>query len=330
MPSFCRHNRLIQNCTICSRELNLEARPVVSSSAPKSSLPRERTRDGEEGSPRRAAQSRERAAGGSGRVGGSGGRSARGGLKVRRLARGAEDGYSSPLLPGLRSSQDAERLAGEIAYSAWRLELMEAVAAGELASGEATVVDDAPAVWSEISAAGGDLEERTMQAFITVVTGPRGVGGDERLAEARSAYEAWAARAGSQAAAFTGELAWTPERRFERIFERLQFGGLSRDTRYELLTTLGRLGVYELRAGKLLPGGENETTWAAKRAFGIGDPLLLERRAAALAEACAVEIEALDLALHSWGAGARLGVGLPLEADGDESVLEQALFALEL
>ena len=41
MPTFCRHNRLLQNCTICAREQNFDARPVVSSSAPKSTQPRE-------------------------------------------------------------------------------------------------------------------------------------------------------------------------------------------------------------------------------------------------------------------------------------------------
>ncbi len=169
-----------------------------------------------------------------------------------------------------------------------------------------------------------------MQAFITVASGPRGVDGEERLAEALSAYDAWTARAGSRSAAFTGESAWTPERRFERIFERLQFGGLARDTRFELLTTLGRLGVYDLRAGKLMLSGENESTWAGKRAFGIGDPLLLERRAATLADACGAPLEALDLALRNWGAGERVDLGLPLDHDGDEAVLEQARVALGL
>ena len=35
VPTFCRHNRLIQNCPICSREQSIELRPVVSSSAPR-------------------------------------------------------------------------------------------------------------------------------------------------------------------------------------------------------------------------------------------------------------------------------------------------------
>ncbi len=103
-----------------------------------------------------------------------------------------------------------------------------------------------------------------------------------------------------------------------------------RDTRYELLTLLGRLGVYGLRAGRLFPSGENEATWAAKRALGIGDPLLLERRAAELARACEVPIEALDLGLHNWGSGIRVTDGLPEDAEGDPLLLEQAETALGL
>ena len=93
------------------------------------------------------------------------------------------------------------------------------------------------------------------------------------------AYRTWAARAGSQALAYTGETAWPPERRFARAFERLSLPGLHRDARFDLLVTLGRLGVYDLRAGSLALGGVNDVTVGAKRALGIGDPLLLERRA---------------------------------------------------
>ncbi len=53
------------------------------------------------------------------------------------------------------------------------------------------------------------------------------------------AYRAWATRAGSQAAAFAGEAAWSPERRFARAFERLALPGLHRDARFELLVSLG-------------------------------------------------------------------------------------------
>ena len=42
-----------------------------------------------------------------------------------------------------------------------------------------------------------------------------------------------------------------PQRRFERLFERLALPGFGRTGRYDLLVTLGRLGLYELRADSL-------------------------------------------------------------------------------
>ena len=79
-----------------------------------------------------------------------------------------------------------------------------------------------------------------------------------------------------------------------------RFPGFHRDARFELLVTLGALGVYELEAASLALGGDNSVTVGAKRALGIGDPLLLDRRAAELASACGVPLAALDLALHNW------------------------------
>jgi hypothetical protein len=308
MPTFCRHNRLLQNCTICAREQNFDARPVVSSSAPKSTQPRERDER-----PRAERERTPRAA----KPGAARSRS----VKVRRLARGVEDGYRSSLVPGLKSSEDADRLAEEIAYAATRLSLMEQVAAG-------VEVAEAPDSWREI-AAPGDAAERTQFAVAHVLAGPRGINAGDRLDEATTGFEAWGARAGSLPQAFSGESSWTPERRFERTFERLGgVRGLDRDTRYELLTLLGRLGVYELRGGRLFLSGQNEATWAAKRALGIGDPLLLERRAADLAQACDVPLEALDLGLHNWGSGTRVADGLPEDLGSDEGLLEQARDAL--
>lgn len=310
MPTFCRHNRLLQNCTICAREQNFEARPVVSSAAPKSSQPRERASG--PATPRAPRAPKPATA-----------RTSVNAVRVKRLARGVEDGFRSPLLPGLKSSEDAERLAEELAFSTWRLSLMEAVAAGD-------AVDDVPVSWSEI-AAPGNSNERTGLAIRLVLDGPRGLQPGIRLEEALAGLEAWGARSGSLADAITGESSWTPERRFERIFERLGgVRGLDRDTRFELLTTLGRLGVYELRPGKLFLTGENEATWAAKRALGIGDPLLLERRAAELAQTCEAPLEALDLGLHNWGSGERVTGGLREDAVGDELVLEQARSAFGL
>jgi hypothetical protein len=309
MPTFCRHNRLLQNCTICAREQNFEARPVVSSSAPKSTAPREDGPGAERQRTPRAAKP-------------GAARSSSGGVRVRRLARGVEDGYRSPLLPGLKSSEDAERLAEEIAFATTRLSLMEQVAAG-------TELPGTDPSWSEI-AVPGDLDARTMAAFEHVLDGPRGIKSGNRD-DAIAGFDAWGARSGSHAQAFAGEPSWTPERRFERVFERLGgIRGLDRDTRYELLTLLGHLGVYELRGGKLFLSGENEATWAAKRALGIGDPLLLERRAAQLAQACGMPLEALDLALHNWGSGVRTADGLHDDAEPDEGLLGQAQEAFGL
>ncbi|MGC9220066.1 MAG: hypothetical protein ACP5H2_01775 [Solirubrobacteraceae bacterium] len=241
---------------------------------------------------------------------------------VRHLARGVEDGFSSRLVPGLRSSQDAERLVQEIAYGAGRLRVMERFAAGD-------AVDGAPDQWRGI-AEPGDPEARSGIAVIYVLEGPRGLSDVSARDRALAGFDAWKRRLGSYEAAFRGESSWTAERRHERIFERLSFGGLGRDTRFELLTILGRLGVFDLIAGKLFLIGENEPTWAAKRALGIGDPLLLERRAAALADACGVPLESLDLALRNWGASSRLVRDLAPETVVDPTVLERSMAALGL
>jgi hypothetical protein len=329
LPTFCRHNRLIQNCPICSREQAIELRPVVSSSAPRTSQPRTRT----------SSASRPRA--------GSSQSGLRGGLTVRRLARGADDGYSSPLLLGLRSSADAERLAEEFAFATARLERLE---------------HDPPGLYAEVADSRDDIEDRTWLAFLIaylcpieaddpfasirtartpwaqhqqpaldgIELGPRTAHEPARGLRSIEAYRAWAGRSGSQSGAFTGDPGWTAERRFARIFERLALPGLHRGARFDLLVTLGRLGVYELRAGSLELRGENNVTVAAKRALGIGDPMLLERRAADLARACSVPLEALDLGLSNWERGERATMGLGPRAKPDQAALESARAALAL
>jgi hypothetical protein len=71
------------------------------------------------------------------------------------------------------------------------------------------------------------------------------------------------------------------------------------------------------------------TALAAKRVFAIGDPLLLERRAGALAAAVSLPIETLDLALGNWGSGQRATLGFPTEIS-DSGALERATEALGL
>ena len=334
MPSFCRHNRLIQNCPICAREQDVALRPVVTPGG-QSAAPERSGRSSVSSGPARSG-SRTR----SGSRGSSG-------LTVRRLVREAEDGYRSGLVPGLRSEADADRLATELAFAAARLERLGV---------------DPPGLYAEVADPAQDLEERTWLAFEIAYLGPLdGEAPFDAITQARTswssgrlpelddvatgartayvpgrgtrtieAYRAWAQRAGSQAAAFTGEAAWTPERRFARVFERLALPGLDRGPRFDLLATLGRLGVYELRAGALGLGGSDIVTLAAKRILGIGDPLLLERRAAELAQACGLPLEALDVGFFNWERGARASLGMEPGFEPDPAALESARAALGL
>ena len=270
----------------------------------------------------------------------------RAGVTVRRVRTSVDDGYRSPLAPGLRSSEEARLLAEELAFAATRVDVLRS---------------DPPGPYAEV-AAPGDLEERTWLAFLIaylspleeedpfaaiaaartpwvsgelpaldeVRTGPRGAHDPDRGERTLEAYQAWASRSGSQAAAFEGESGWTPERRFARAFERLALPGMRRAARFDLLTTLGCLGVYELRAGALGLGGDDRVTVAAKRALGIGDPLLLERRSAQLAQGCGFPLEALDLGLENWERGERVTAGLGPGAKPDPARVESALDALGL
>jgi hypothetical protein len=335
VPNFCRHNRLLQNCPICSREQAVELRPLIS--------PPPSRRSGAEGQRRPApGESPPRA-----RERGPGARRPAVGLRVRRLARGADDGYRCPLVPGLRSSEEAERVAGELALSAGRLRRL---------------AEDPPGLYAEVGDPRLDLEERTWLAFLIaylgaleaddpfaairasrtswasgvlpdlagVAAGPRGAHDSARGARTLQAYRGWVERSGSQQAAFTGEPAWSPERRFARDYERLALPGLTRDARFELLVSLGALGVYELNAGTLALGGSDEVTLAAKRVLGIGETMLLERRAGELAAACGLPLAAFDLALHNWGSGTRVTGGFAPEAPLDQDALARVRAALAL
>jgi hypothetical protein len=255
-------------------------------------------------------------------------------VRVRQLTQAADDGYRSQLVAGLKASADAERLAAELAFAAARLSELFA---------------DPPGVYAEITAE-PDPEEALWLAFLTaylsptqdddpfagiaaarvpwasgelpglvVALGPRTSHDPAAGERTLLAYRARAQRAGTQAALVAGEAAWTPERRFDRIFERLALPGLGRAGRYELLVSLGRLGVADLSPSSLQLA-DDATTLAAKRVFGIGDTLLLERRARDLAEAVELPIEALDLALFNWGAPAakRATMGARAVADDEE------------
>ena len=235
---------------------------------------------------------------------------------MRRAARAADDGYASHLIPGVRASADAQRLADEVAFAVTRLD--------ELAT-------DPPGLYAQVAAAPDHEEGTWLALLITYLSptaeapfagpaaadaqaswasgeipdladlprGPRTSHDTARGQETLQAYRAWAARHGGQEAAFTGDADWGPQRRFARIFERLALPGLGRAGRYELLVALGRLGLYDLDPAALQVDGD-ATTLAAKRVLGIGDRINLERRAAALAEGLDIPMAALDLALFNW------------------------------
>jgi len=294
VPTFCRHNRFLANCPVCSgdqvevmtpnRTSTTGAKPARAATRPRASSPPRGNRAGA--------------------------------MRVRQVAREQEDGFRSPLAPGVRASAAAERLAEELAFATARLTLLAEDPPG-LYGELARTTDREEALWlAFLIAYLGPLEGEDPFAGVRqahsawasgepprlddVPLGPRSAHDPSRGTATLAAYRAWAERSGSQEAAFAGEPAWTPERRFARAYERLALPGLHRDARFDLLVTLGQLGLHDLRAGTLQLGGADEVTVAAKRVFGIADTLLLERRASELAEAGEVPLAALDLALWNW------------------------------
>jgi hypothetical protein len=319
VPTFCRHNRLEANCPICSRKSAGAVTPPRPARRPESravSTPSKRR------PPSRAA----------------------GDLRVRHMARAADDGYEHDLLPGLRATIEAARLADELAFAAARLDQLRSAPRG-LYADVVTLDDPEEAAWlafqiAYISPREGedpfaDIDRvRTTWAsgelpdLEFVELGPRTAHDPRGGTKTLEAYRAWAQRAGSQASALGGDDAWTPQRRFERAFERLALPGFGRGPRYELLVLLGTLGIFDLRPWSLhLTDAMDPTTIAAKRVFGIGDAMNLQRRASDLVGAAGLAIEALDLGLLNWSRpeGERITAGA---RDVDDAAPRAALRAL--
>jgi hypothetical protein len=183
----------------------------------------------------------------------------------------------------------------------------------------------------------GDWASGSVPDLEGIPLGPRTSHDPARDTDTLSAYRRFVEHAGSQQRAFAGEPEWTPQRRFARLFERLALPGFGRMGRYDLLVTLGRLGLYDLRADSLQlvtrsgQAASDLTPQAAKRVFGIGDPLIIERRASTLAQESSIPLEALDLALYNWSRADpvhdRATLGFPLETR-DEQAVERAESAL--
>jgi hypothetical protein len=341
MSRFCRHSRFIERCPIC--------RDTVPGLAPASKGSTVAAGSRRSSSNSSAADRRRASAG-------------RRNLRVYSdgAPHGTDDGYRCALVPGLRNSADALRLAHEIAFSSGRLSLLGGAPPGlyaevrqqgswERATWMCFLIaylsplegeDPFLGIRQALRACGGDevpdwQQEDELPELDDIPLGPRTSHDPARGVDTLRAYLQWAQRAGSQVRAFSGDPTWSEERRFERLFERLQLPGLGRMGRYDMLVTLGRLGLYELRADAMhFAGGLTQSTGdlatlSAKRLFGIGDPMILERRAVAIAEAFSVPVDALDLAFANWGAGERASLGMPADTC-DERALERAREALEL
>ena len=227
MPTFCRHNRFIERCPICSKTLPEHAGAGTAPARTK------------------------RAAGGVRSAGASRRAPRAEGVRVMREGRAADDGFHSGLVPGIRSSQDAARLARELAFSSGRLLALAA---------------DPPGLYGEARAlAQSDLEGAAWLCFLIVYLSPleredpfagirEALAGGARSLTSRPPRSARAPRTryrarqrdarrlpavgppgrrpgpggrGQPAAlpAFSGEPSWSPERRFERVFERLALPG---------------------------------------------------------------------------------------------------------
>jgi hypothetical protein len=274
---FCRHNRLTSKCPICSRELeeNLrkQAPPVRHVTVRKpgaTATPRSRAGASTKSNPNR--------------------------LVTRKLARAADDGYRNSLVPGLKATADAERLAIALTVAAQRLEPPGPYPV------LATIDDGDDATWlAFLLALAPELEQVLTQAEPRWEDAQAVEALPEAKARTAAAYRAWVERAGSQQDAFMGDESWSPERRFDRVFERLALPGFNRAARYDLLTALGASGLYPLNAAAVHFVEDDATTLAAKRALVSGDRMLLERRAKDLAEAADLPVAALDRGLATWG-----------------------------
>ena len=300
LPTFCRHGRFIQNCPIC-REPDP---PASATRAPRRSSGRRPSSGGEAGCAEAAPEWW------------SGGRP-----RARRRLRVAAGPGPERLGGRFAGSPASSRSAGRLAELATDPPGLYAEAAAE--------PDPEEGIWLALEITYlGPLDGEDPWAVIRAVRTPWSSGEvpsfDEdpplgartghdpgRPPVALGSYRTWAKRAGGQVAGLAGEGSWSPERRFDRLFDRLSLQGLHRATRFEFLTVLGRLGRVEARAGSLKLSLADDVNLAAKRVFGIGDPLLLDRRASDLAAEAGIPLEALDLGLFNWGRGegerARMG-----------------------
>ncbi len=308
MPAFCRHGRFESSCPICSMKAKKTA-----AAAPTRTPRTPRAPGATKAKPRRT----------------------RSGVSVTQMARAEDDGYDHDLVPGLRSSVDALRLAQEVALADQRLRVLR---------------EDPPGLYAEVARADDPLEAAWL-AFLIAVLAPlegddpwaaiaaarttfasgeipsvtadtvRGPRAAPDPASALPVFRTWLARPDALAA----ETVLPANRRFDRLYERLGIPGAVRAQRYEFLVLCGALGVSDVEPSSLRLGeATDETTLAAKRVFAIGDSVLLGQRSAALAVALEVPLAALDLGLVNWARPERIATGVPLDGDAGETAATAA------
>lgn len=258
------------------------------------------------------------------------------GVVTGKLQRHADDGFSSELLPGLRSSAAARDLARELVLADARLSALphapgwEVVAAlaGEpakafvaalvvaVASPDTTAGSQATAVQAlgMLQGAADPLDDVGAVAAASDVAafldaGPRGPRAHDAGGAALAAPVALAQRyGGSLESALVGESSWTPQRRYARVLDRLSLKGLSRAVRIDIVTGMARCGALAADADALHLLTDQDTD-AAKRLFAVADVGLLERRAAALVDATGIGFDALELALWNTAGADASGSG---------------------
>ena len=138
------------------------------------------------------------------------------------------------------------------------------------------------------------------------------------------AYRAWAGRAGTQEAAFSGDAGWTPERRFARVFERLALPGFGRARRFDLLTALGAAGRYELEAGELFLGSRTtRRRWPPSACWSPATGCCSSAARASSPRRARLPLAALDRGLAVWGTQ-----GAPVDLAGEPPAAVRAALAL--
>ena len=276
MPLFCRHNRLTANCPICSRELAAERQAAHARAARPHAL-RARSR----------ASTQRRAPG----------------VVTKRVARAADDGYRNPLVPGLRATADAERLAAALAWADARLEPPGPHPA------VAEEPDQEEAFWlafllALVPPGARELHEAIVASRPSWASGeaPDIPGADPRT---MPAYRAWAERAGTQAEAFLGEpgvdarAALRPHLRAARAAR----PGARRALRAaEHARRRRRLRRRRRRAARRQDRRRDHARRQAPARLGRRDAARAPRRRPR-AGGCGVRIGALDRALAVWGEG---------------------------